>query len=247
MSDSDPTDASHQASDPASSEPAPPNHTASQTADDQGPGWMPAILAATLLMGMAGFIFCGVSTWFLFQKRGELAVRTIRGSYIPDIEQSRLSPEQKQLIVKRLETFAESVERNEYENWQAAGVMQRLQRLPVLQWGELAAVESFVIEQDQGDTEESLKQISRLRRAAELDQATSFDFEDVLSPVHEPADNALGRQLVQPFTSTAVNEVISRAKLVADRSDIPDEMFTDIALDAIVQEQIDAGIAEGGF
>ncbi|EMI21844.1 hypothetical protein RMSM_01229 [Rhodopirellula maiorica SM1] len=242
MSDSDPSDVNQSASDTAASDTAD-----SQVAEEQGPGWMPAILAATLLMGMAGFIFCGVSTWFLFQKRGELAVRTIRGSYIPDIEQSRLSPEQKQLLVKRLETFAESVERNEYENWQAAGVMQRLQRLPVLQWGELAAVESFVLSQDEGDTEESLKQISRLRRAAELDQATSFDFEDVLSPVHEPADNAQGRQLIQPLTATAVDEVIVRARLVADRSEVPDEKFTDISLDAIVQEQIDAGIAEGGF
>ncbi|GAA4472509.1 hypothetical protein [Novipirellula rosea] len=237
MSDSDPSDVNQSAADT----PAAP------TAEEQGPGWMPAILAATLLMGMAGFIFCGVSTWFLFQKRGEMAVRTIRGSYIPDIEQSRLSPEQKKLIVKRLETFAGSVERKEFENWQASGVMQRLQRLPVLQWGELAAVESFVQQQDEGDTEESLKQISRLRRATELDKATSFDFEDVLSPVHEPADNALGRQLMQPLTNAAVNEVIVRAKLVADRSEVPDEMFTDIAIDAIVQEQINAGIAEGGF
>ncbi|WP_372726019.1 hypothetical protein [Novipirellula sp.] len=237
MSDSDSSDVHQSAAD----SPAAP------TAEEQGPGWMPAILAATLLMGMAGFIFCGVSTWFLFQKRGEMAVRTIRGSYIPDIEQSRLSPEQKKLIVKRLETFAGSVERKEYENWQASGVMQRLQRLPVLQWGELAAVESFVQQQDEGDTEESLKQISRLRRATELDKATSFDFEDVLSPVHEPADNALGRQLMQPLTNAAVNEVIVRAKLVADRSEVPDEMFTDIAIDAIVQEQINAGIAAGGF
>ncbi len=235
------------ASDPSGESPSDPKVAAAEPADEQGPGWMPAILAATLLMGMAGFVFCGVSTWFLFQKRGELAVRTIHGSYIPDIEQSRLSPTQKQLIVKQLETFAEAVEREEYENWQASGVMQRLQRLPVLQWGELAAVESFVQQQDDGDTEESLKQISRLRRATELDKATSFDFEDVLSPVHEPADNSLGRQLMQPLTNAAVNEVIVRAKLVADRSEVPDEMFTDIALDAIVKEQINAGIAEGGF
>ncbi len=234
-------------SDPSEPNPAAPGLTASQPADAQGPGWMPAILAATLLMGMAGFIFCGVSTWFLFQKRGELAVRTIRGSYIPAIEQSRLSPTEKKLLVKQLESFSVGVERGDYENWQASGVMQRLQRLPVLQWGELAAVESF-LEQHGGESkEESLKQLSRLRRAAELDKATSFDFEDVLSPVHESADNSQGRQLVQPLTEAAVQAVADRAKLVADRSEVPDQVFTDIPLDAIVKHQIEAGVAEGGF
>ncbi len=208
---------------------------------------MPAILAATLLMGMIGLIFCGVSTWVLFQKRGELAVRTVRGSYIPDIEQSRLDPSEKEALIRELELFCASVERGEVENWQAAGVMQRLQRLPVLQWGELSVIESFIQSEADASDEEDLKQLSRLRQAAKLDVATSFDFEDVLSPAHIPAENSLGRKLAQPLTGEMVGEVVTRAVLVADRSEIPEESFLSPSIVKIVKKQIEAGIKEGGF
>ena len=36
---------------------------------DEGPGWMPAIMAATVLMGIIGFVICAFSTWILFQQR----------------------------------------------------------------------------------------------------------------------------------------------------------------------------------
>ena len=48
--------------------------------DNQGPGWLPALMAGSVILGIAGFICCGVSTWVLFQKRTELAVRTLRGT-----------------------------------------------------------------------------------------------------------------------------------------------------------------------
>ncbi len=102
------------------------------------------ILAGTVLMGVIGFIVCAFSTWILFQKRTEFAIRTLRGSYIADIEQSLLDPATKSVVVKEIETLAAEMESGKYEDWQAAGVMQRLQRLPVLQWGELQAIDSFL-------------------------------------------------------------------------------------------------------
>ena len=123
---------------------------------DEGPGWMPAILAGTLLMGIIGFVVCAFSTWILFQKRTEFAIRTLRGSYIAEIEQSLLDPATKSAVVKEIETLAADMESGKYEDWQAAGVMQRLQRLPVLQWGELQAVDSFLqksVAQGQADGE----------------------------------------------------------------------------------------------
>ncbi|TWU43190.1 hypothetical protein Q31b_22280 [Novipirellula aureliae] len=217
-------------------------------ADDPGPGWLPAILAATMLMAIVGFITCGVSTYFLFQKRGELAVRTLDGNLIPTIEQSRIEPDQKAELVERLKEFSAEIARGNVENWQAAGVMQRLQRIPIYQWGELSAVEAFARSNWEGEEQaNALKQISRLRRSVELAQSTVFDVEDVLTPVHQTDDGAYGRSLITPLTTKAVADVVKRATLVADRSEVPDEPFETIRIDVIVQREIEKGIAEGSY
>ncbi len=216
-------------------------------AQDEGPGWMPIIMAATLLMGMVGFIGCGVTTWLLFQKRVPLAIRTLRSTYIPEVEQSLLEPAEKKATVAQLEEFVLDLERGKYENWQAAGVMQRLVRLPVLQWGELSAIEAFVEKQFGDDAELSGRELSRLRRAVELDKATSIDFEDVLKPALVADDSVLGRRLNEKLTRELAADVVQRAKLVADRSDVPQQDFPAVTIDVIVRRQIEAGLETGSL
>jgi len=231
-------------SEPKTSEP----ETIPAVADDPGPGWLPAILAATMLMAIVGFITCGVSTYFLFQKRGELAVRTLEGNLIPSIEQSRIEPDQKAGLVEILKEFSAEIERGNVENWQAAGVMQRLQRMPIYQWGELAAVQAFIESNwESEDRANAIKQISRLRRSVELEQATVFDVEDVLSPLHQVDDSAYGRSLIEPLPTDAVAEAVGRATTVANRSDVPDELFEAIRIDVLVEREIQKGIAEGSY
>jgi hypothetical protein len=221
---------------------------------EEGPGWMPAVLAGTILMGIIGFIFCAFSTWILFQKRTEFAIRTLRGSYIADIEQSLLDPATKSVVLKEIETLAADLERGEYEDWQAAGMMQRLQRLPVLQWGELQAIDSFLRKrvadreangESSEEEAEELKQLSRLRRAVELGKSTSFEFEDVLQPVRV-ADSS-GHQLVQPLTMELIREVVHRARLASDQADIPDQSFDNVQIESIVRREIERGASEGSF
>ncbi len=214
---------------------------------DEGPGWMPAILAGTLLLGIFGFICCGVSTWVLYQQRTELAIRTLRGSYIAEIEQSLLEPEEKSAVLAQIDELAKEMERGKYEDWQSAGVMQRLQRLPVLQWGELSAIEAFINKSDAEDKEDSLDQISRLRRAVEIGEAISLDVEEVLKPVlivDEQSPN--GRRMNSTLADDDVREVVLRAKLVADRGEVPEKRY-DVQIDSIVRREIETGLREGGF
>tara|TARA_R110002049_G_scaffold2750_2_gene21688 strand:- start:559627 stop:560391 length:765 start_codon:yes stop_codon:yes gene_type:complete len=221
--------------------------TDESTLQDEGPGWMPAILAATLLMGIIGFIACGFTTWLLFQKRAELALRTIEASYIPQVEQSRLQPEEKRDVVDQLKEFAKGLERGDHEDWQAAAVMQRLVRLPVIQWGELRVVEAFLDREGTEEARAGLIELARLRRAVELGDVTSFDVEDVLKPVYKSDDSAAGRKLIDPLTSEAVADVINRAKLLSDRSDVSDDWSDDVSLAEIVRSEIEKGLTEGGF
>jgi hypothetical protein len=217
-------------------------------ADDEGPGWMPAILAGTLLMGIVGFIVCAFSTWVLFQKRTEFAIRTLKGSYVLQLEQSLLDPESKSAVVKEIKGLIADLERGKYENWQAAGIMQRLQRLPVIQWGELQAIEAFLKKEAGDEQAGQIEQLSRLRRAVEMGMVTSFDVEDVLQPVRLPDPNAAtGSQLVQPLSKEQVSEVVHRARLAADRAAVPNQHFDGIRIESIVRSEIERGASEGSL
>ena len=213
---------------------------------DEGPGWMPAILAATVLMGIVGFVVCAFSTWILYQQRSQFAIRTLRGALIPQVEQGRLDPETKSAVIAELEQFAGDLERGQHENWQAAGAMTRLVKIPIHQWGEVQAVEVIIQNNPDADPTDALKQLSRLLRAAELGKANSIDFESVLEPVRVADPDAPTRfSLKQPPDSESIAETVQRAKLVADRAEIPDQRFEKVRLAAIVRREIERGINEG--
>jgi hypothetical protein len=217
--------------------------------DDEGPGWLPAVVAAIVLMGIVFFISCPLLTIFLFQHRTEIAVRTLQGSYIDQIEQSLLDPTSKSAVVKEIEALIADLKRDRYENWQAAGIMERLQRLPVIQWGELQAVEAYLNKTANGDRQvDSLKQLARLRRAVDKGSLASFDFEQILQPVRRPDPTAAtGSRLVQPLTQALVAQLVQRAREAADRAEIPDQDFDDIQIESIVRREIERGASEGNL
>ena len=214
----------------------------------QGPGWLPALMAMSLLAGMAGFICCGVTTWVLYQKRTELAVRTLEGAYITELEQSYLDPSTKRAVVDEVKELITEMEAGDYENWQSAAIMQRLQRLPVVQWGDLQAIELFISKGNGAEKDEQLKEISRLEQAVVDGSVTSFDFQDVLEPVHraDPKSSS-GFSLILPLTAVPVAEVCLRAKLVADRAKVANRRFPKVDLAAIVRREISQGATAGGF
>lgn len=227
-----------------------PTQASAPEADvDDGPGWMPAIVAAMVLMGIIFFIACPFFTLFLFQHRTDIAIRTLRGSYLQQLEQSLLDPQSKAAVVEEIKLLIADLERGKYENWQAAGIMERLQRLPVLQWGELQAIEAYLRKTaDEQQRAEQIKQLDRLRRAIETGSVTSFDVEQVLQPVRDPGSNAaIGSQLVQPLTEAKVAEVIELARQAADRADIPDQDFDAPRIETLVRREIERGASEGNF
>ena len=223
----------------------PPANGSSEVPADEGPGCMPAVLASVVLMGIVGFVFLAFTTWILWQQRTELAIRTLRGSVIPQVEQGLLDPETKNLIVDELTELADDMERGKYENGQSAGAMNRLIRVPIFQWGQIHAIEAQLEDNKNEAYGESIKQLSRLQRAVELGKANAIDFEDVLAPARVPDPEApTGYALDQPLSDQQVADVVERAKLVADRSEIPDQLFQDVRLDAIVRAEIERGLSE---
>lgn len=240
-----------------SQSPDPDAHTTEPAGPvEQGPGCLPGIVAATLLMGIVGFITCGVSTWILYGKRTEMAVATLEGSFIPAVEQSRLEPAEKRAVVEQLDQFVLEMKREQYEDWQAAGVLQRLSELPVLQWGELNAVEQHIRNlsddrerespfADPSAREAALRDLSRLRKAVEMGKVSRFEIEDVLQPVLVRDESTLGRSLAEPLRSDAVEKVVSNAERIADREGVPEKRFDDVKLEAILRRQIEAGIGQG--
>lgn len=243
---SDVTDASSVAGAGAGAE----DELTTSSRSQQGPGWLPALMAMSVLAGVAGFVCCGVTTWVLYQKRTELAVRTLEGAYITDLEQSYLDPPTKRAVVNEVQVLISGMKAGDYENWQSAAIMQRLQRLPVVQWGDLQAIELFISKDERVDLAqaEQLKEISRLEQAVVNGTATSFDFQDVLEPVHRAdPESSSGFSLILPLTAESVAEVCLRAKLVADRAKIANRRFPKVDLAAIVRREISEGATAGGF
>ena len=208
---------------------------------------MPAILAGTALMGIVGFVFCGFMTWLIFQKQDELALRAVKGNLIPAIEQSYLEPDEKKATVEHLQEFADQLERKQVEGWQASGVMQRLSRLPLLQWGHLRRIEAFIDEHPDDFEDDATVQFARLRKGVERNDVTTIDFLHILSPVLEPSGNQQEAPLVDPLEIAAVADVVQRARLVADRSEVDAEPKNDVGIDVLVRRQIEAGLEQGTY
>lgn len=216
---------------------------------DEGPGCFPAVIAASALLLMLFFIGCGISTWVLFQKRTELAIRTLRSDVIPEVQQSSLPPEEKASIVQMLEQVVEDGGSGELENWQSSGIMERLVRSPILEWGNLMAVEA-IIENSKSLSEEerqqAKRQFSRLKRAVELNEASAVEIHDVLMPVLTEAKPGERRKLQRSIDAEQLREVIHRAEMIADRGRIPDEDF-EVRLSEIIRREIEAGREIGGL
>ena len=222
-----------------------PDSSADPDDTNEGPGWLPAIMAATALMGIVGFIVCAFSTWFLFQQRTEFAIRTLRGAYISEIEQSLLDPETKLAVVAEVKTLAADLERGKYDDSQAAEIMHGLLRLPVLQWGELQAIEAFLEQSSHEQRDDQRMHISRLKRAVELATITAMDVDEALAPVRiEDPDTPSGYALSQPLTNEQVAEVAHRCMLVADRESIPAKQFDGVQLEAIVRRAIERAASQ---
>ncbi|MGB1927080.1 MAG: hypothetical protein ACPHL6_11140 [Rubripirellula sp.] len=231
-------------SDENTAEPDQPSSSESETMDQQGPGCMPAVLAAGALMGIAGFITCALLTWVIFQKRTELAVRTLEGSFLPQIEQSLLDPETKQEVIQEVDTLVEKMKSGRYENWQSAGIMQRLQKLPVIQWGELQALEQWINAsnpEDLSSNEKSvaISEINRLRVAIKQGKAFSFDLENVLEPIRVPSSSsATGFIPKTPIDRASAMEAVKLAKLLADRSGIGNADNQSVSISKIIRAEI---------
>lgn len=216
---------------------------------DEGPGCFPAVLAGSALLLMLFFIGCAIGTWFLFQKRTEIAVRTLRSDVIPEVQQSRLPQEEKAIIVPMLERVVADGESGELENWQASGIMERLVRSPILEWGDLMAVEAMIADHPEFAEEErsdARRQLSRLKRAIELGEATSVDLHDALEPVLQPAPRGARQRIDRGAAAEALREVAQRARLIADRGNVPDQDFN-VRLSDIVRREIEAGRQTGGL
>ena len=223
---------------------------------DEGPGWLPAIMAGTVLMGIFGFIFCGVSTWYLWSQRTVIATRTIRDSYLIELEQSQLDVETKQAVMGEVETLADDLAGGRYDDWQSAAILQRLQRLPVLQWGQLQAVRNRYVERylnldldsDRSKLEAIDRNIARLFAAVDRKKITSLDFQRILEPAVEVRPNDPSMVALKDDLSQRICEgVFDRIEIMVDEFKIGDENLPPVDVKRLVTEAINDGATKGAY
>ena len=165
-----------------------------------------------------------------------------------------MEPESKAAVMRAIEDLSADMKRGKLEDWQSAGVMQRLHRLPVLQWGDLQAVESFVAKTGTPEqATEATRQFNRLRYCVAISHATSFDFHEILSPVQvDNPDVPNGRELRQPLEMAAAMDTVQRAQLLTDREKVAadfDASTSDhsLRIETILTSEIESAIIEGAF
>ncbi len=215
---------------------------------DDNPSCLPGVLAATLIMMMIGFITCGFASYFLWQQRGVMAGRTLEG-LAQEVGQSRIEPVERAAVVRRLERVAKDVSARDFDPAEAASIMQRLVRLPILQWGQLQAVEAMITERfSKSDADEAQLQIDRLKLAMEQLRATSADLRDVLTPVSvaDPTAASAVRMVDRP-TDEQLRDVAQRASLIADRAGVDADGRPTLRLSELIDREIRAAMTEGGF
>jgi hypothetical protein len=163
------------------------------------------------------------------------------------LEQSRLGEEEKLKVIGQLKTLADDLDAGLYENWQASGIMQRLIESPMMRWGDFATIDVWIDERlPEGERAAAHQELSRFRRAAELDLANSRDAYDVLGPV-AGVENAVGfTELKGEPTEEELRKVIERAKLIGDRAKVATGVEHRVSLAEIISRLIEVGRREGG-
>jgi hypothetical protein len=98
----------------------------------------------------------------------------------------------------------------------------------------------------EGERAAAHQELSRFRRAAELDLANSRDAYDVLAPV-AGVENAVGfTELKGEPTEEELRKVIERAKLIGDRAKVATGVEHRVSLAEIISRLIEVGRREGG-
>jgi hypothetical protein len=218
-------------------------------ADRQGlAGWAPALVAmAMLLIGMM-ILGCVGITIYLFQNRGVLAARTLRGELVPAMEQSQLQPEDKKEVLRLLNEVIQKIESQQMDNDQVSGLMQRLLRLGPLEWSDCQAVQALIQQRSWPEQEkaDAIQSISRALRALESDKAMGQDLEQMLASVQVPADNPYGRKLNLNPSDEALRDVATRAKSIGDAHQIPMKTF-EIRFADMTRRAIENAIDQGAM
>ena len=194
-------------------------------------GCFPAVMAASVLMGIAMFITFAFATWLIFQKRGDLAVRTIRATIVSELEQSRLDAKTKSEVISQLRFLADDIEAGRVEDKQAVNVLQQLLQSPLLRWGDLTALDEWVKANGSADEAASFhRDCTRFFRAAELGKANAADLQDILAPVSEAPPGAYLYKLKTEIEPADWAEVQTRCRIIAKRAEVPDQVFDDVLL-----------------
>ncbi|MEM0925866.1 MAG: hypothetical protein AAGJ83_07500, partial [Planctomycetota bacterium] len=90
-------------------------------------------------------------------------------------------------------------------------------------------------------------QFDRLRAGVADGDVVSIDFTHILSPVLQGNEPGSEAALVDELRTDSVQEVVDRARRVADRAEVVDEPKSDTGIDTLVRRQIAAGIKDGGY
>ncbi len=206
----------------------------------------PACLVISMLMLATFCAVCGIGSWFMFSDQYPLAQRGIEEQLIPWIEQSELSPADKQSIVQQLHGVMPQIRDRSLSGQQLSRLRSCLQDNPVLLWGVLQSIQAqaTIMVQDrqkaqadgaaQGDKDGGLtevelttlnKVVDRLLRSAaerKLGRAELEFAAQACSIVRKGEDSIRSKP---DMTADNIRQFISRSEQLLKTQDVSSEPY----------------------
>ncbi len=194
------------------------------------------VLAVLLVLAAAAGIYVAMK-WKGWA--ASAAKATVRAA----VQDSQLSEDQKQRVIKRIDTLADDFESGKLTTEQLAEVFKAIAESPLLPVGMVkAAEEKYIKPSALSDTEKAdgIRSLQRLARGVHEKKIPTSGLEDVLAPIQTTGANGQ-KQLKEKVTTEELKDFLARAKKKADDANIPDEAFeVDIASE--LEKAIDKAI-----
>jgi hypothetical protein len=205
---------------------------------------------ACLIIAIIGAVLLSVTMIALSAimggSQGRRAAYSIREQLTPWVEQSALSPIDRQLIVERLTDLSSDMEREELTPRQLSRLVVRLTDSPILQWG---VVEQLIARANAspGFTDDEKQEFSndcdRWLRAASEGKLSIQDMEFAVQNV-ATKDQRSGRLSIRENVhDERLREFLRRVDTISDKLGIPKEPF-DKSVSQVFLKMIDEALQE---
>ena len=192
----------------------------------QSSGCRNVALGCGCAAGVLLLIAVGLGVW-VFQNWKQMAAEFGKKVAADAVAKSSLPKEDKERILKRINSLADDFKSGKVSPQQLGKVMEQIAQSPLLPLGMVMAADEKYLKPSglsQEEKDEGRRTLQRLARGAFEKTIPQNDTQEVMKLVMEPQPGG-GERLKERLTDVELKTFLEKAKEKADDADVPDEAF----------------------